>query len=49
MTKAVVAKPAPDFKAAVANPDLSIGAVTLSQFKGKYVVLFFYPLVSGMY
>ncbi|OGH04414.1 MAG: hypothetical protein A2600_03925 [Candidatus Lambdaproteobacteria bacterium RIFOXYD1_FULL_56_27] len=41
----LVTKPAPDFKAKAVMPDNTIKAdFTLSQFKGKYVVLFFYPL-----
>src|SRR4026209_1530538 len=38
-----VSQPAPDFKAdAYVNGDFK--EVSLSQFRGKYVVLFFYPL-----
>ena len=41
----LVTKPAPDFKAKAVMPDNTIKAdFTLGQFKGKYVVLFFYPL-----
>jgi alkyl hydroperoxide reductase subunit AhpC len=40
----LVTKPAPDFKAEAVLKDGSFGELTLSQFKGKYVVLFFYPL-----
>ncbi|WP_085444715.1 peroxiredoxin [Magnetofaba australis] len=41
----LVGKPAPDFKATAVMPDNSFNdAFTMSQFKGKYVVLFFYPL-----
>lgn len=40
----LVTKPAPDFTSAAVFADGSFGEVTLSQFKGKYVVLFFYPL-----
>ena len=40
----LVTKPAPDFTAEAVFADGSFGNVTLSQFKGKYVVLFFYPL-----
>jgi peroxiredoxin (alkyl hydroperoxide reductase subunit C) len=34
---------APDFTAQAVLPDLSFTTVTLSQFRGKYVVLLFYP------
>lgn len=40
----LVTKEAPDFTADAVLPDNSIGEVTLSSYKGKYVVLFFYPL-----
>ncbi len=40
----LVTKPAPDFTAEAVFPDGSFGNVTLSEFKGKYVALFFYPL-----
>ncbi len=41
----LVGKKAPDFKAqAVINGNQIVEDFTLSQFKGKYVVLFFYPL-----
>lgn len=40
----LVTKPAPDFTAEAVMPDNSFGSITLSAFKGKYVVLFFYPL-----
>jgi alkyl hydroperoxide reductase subunit AhpC len=41
--KAVIGKPAPDFKTmAVVNGEFK--TVSLSDYKGKYVVLFFYPL-----
>ena len=41
----LVTKPAPDFTATAAMPDNSINeAFTLSSHRGKYVVLFFYPL-----
>ncbi|NOZ23290.1 MAG: peroxiredoxin [Planctomycetes bacterium] len=40
----LVGKSAPDFTADAVMPDNSFGKVTLSKFKGKYVVLFFYPL-----
>ncbi|MEI8011961.1 MAG: peroxiredoxin [Candidatus Omnitrophota bacterium] len=40
----LVGKQAPDFKAAAVQGDKVLEGFTLSQFKGKYVVLFFYPL-----
>lgn len=40
----LVTKPAPNFKANAVLKDGSIAEVSLSQFKGKYVLLFFYPL-----
>ncbi len=40
----LVTKPAPDFKAEAVLKDGSFAELTLSQFKGKYVLLFFYPL-----
>jgi alkyl hydroperoxide reductase subunit AhpC len=40
----LVQKPAPDFKAQAVMPDGSFADVTLSQYRGKYVLLFFYPL-----
>jgi len=41
----LVGKKAPDFKAAAVMPDGSINSeFSLSDYKGKYVVLFFYPL-----
>ncbi|KAJ9468314.1 Thioredoxin peroxidase [Diplonema papillatum] len=43
-SKAVVQKPAPAFKADALMPDGSFKEVSLSDYKGKYVVLFFYPL-----
>lgn len=39
----LVNKPAPDFSVEAVLPDGSIEKTTLSQFRGKYVVLFFYP------
>ena len=39
-----VQKPAPDFTAEACMPDGSFKKVSLSDYKGKYVVLFFYPL-----
>ena len=41
---ALVAKPAPDFTAQAVMPDGSFKEIKLSDYKGKYVVLFFYPL-----
>jgi alkyl hydroperoxide reductase subunit AhpC len=40
----LVQKSAPDFKANAVHPDGSFGEVSLSQYRGKYVMLFFYPL-----
>ncbi|MCC6669768.1 MAG: peroxiredoxin [Planctomycetes bacterium] len=40
----LVGKQAPDFKAQTVMPDNSFKEVTLSSLRGKYVVLFFYPL-----
>jgi peroxiredoxin (alkyl hydroperoxide reductase subunit C) len=40
----LVTKPAPDFKAQAVHPNGSFGEIQLSQYKGKYVLLFFYPL-----
>ncbi|MBI4878353.1 MAG: peroxiredoxin [Planctomycetes bacterium] len=41
----LIGKSAPDFKATAVMPDNTIDpAFTLSSLKGKYVVLFFYPL-----
>lgn len=40
----LVQKPAPDFKAQAVMPDGSFAEVSLSQYRGKYVLLFFYPL-----
>jgi peroxiredoxin (alkyl hydroperoxide reductase subunit C) len=40
----LVGKPAPDFTAKAVWPDNSIKDIKLSDFRGKYVVLFFYPL-----
>ncbi len=40
----LVAKEAPDFKAQAVMPDGSFQEVSLKQYRGKYVVLFFYPL-----
>ena len=41
---ALVTKPAPDFTATAVMPDNSFQELTLSSYRGKYVVLFFYPL-----
>ena len=40
----LVQKPAPEFKAQAVMADGSFQKVSLADFKGKYVVLFFYPL-----
>jgi len=40
----LVTKEAPDFTADAVLPDGTFGQITLSSYKGKYVVLFFYPL-----
>lgn len=40
----LVKKQAPDFKAQAVMGDNSFEELTLSNYKGKYVVLFFYPL-----
>jgi peroxiredoxin (alkyl hydroperoxide reductase subunit C) len=40
----LVGKPAPDFTAQAVMPDNTFKQVKLSDYKGKYVVLFFYPL-----
>ncbi len=40
----LVAKEAPDFKAQAVMPDNSFKEISLSDYRGKYVVLFFYPL-----
>ncbi|MHB9139425.1 MAG: redoxin domain-containing protein [Victivallaceae bacterium] len=40
----LVTKPAPDFKAQAVMPDNTFEDIQLSSFKGKYVILFFYPL-----
>ena len=40
----LVSKPAPDFGAQAVMPDGSFDQIELSDYKGKYVVLFFYPL-----
>ena len=43
-TFAIVQNEAPDFKATTVMEDGSIKDVKLSDYRGKYVVLFFYPL-----
>ena len=40
----LVTKEAPDFTANAVLPDNTISQITLSSLRGKYVVLFFYPL-----
>jgi peroxiredoxin (alkyl hydroperoxide reductase subunit C) len=40
----IVTKEAPDFTAKAVMPDNSFAEMTLSSYRGKYVVLFFYPL-----
>lgn len=41
---ALVTKEAPDFTAQAVMPDNSFAELTLSSYRGQYVVLFFYPL-----
>ncbi|KAK8898169.1 peroxiredoxin [Tritrichomonas musculus] len=41
---AIVGEPAPDFKGTAVLPSLEFGDIELSQFKGKWLVLFSYPL-----
>ena len=41
---ALVAKPAPGFTSQAVMPDGSFKEIKLSDYKGKYVILFFYPL-----
>ncbi len=41
---ALVGKKAPDFTAKTVSPDNQFVDFTLSELKGKYVILFFYPL-----
>ena len=41
---AFVTKEAPDFTAQAVMPDNSFQEITLSQYRGKHVILFFYPL-----
>ena len=40
----LVTKEAPDFTAKAVLPDSTIADLTLSSYRGRYVVLFFYPL-----
>jgi peroxiredoxin 2/4 len=40
----LVTQEAPDFTADAVLPDGTFGQISLSSFRGKYVVLFFYPL-----
>lgn len=40
----LVSKPAPDFKATAVMPDGTFKEVKLEDYKGKYLLLFFYPL-----
>ncbi|MEQ8785328.1 MAG: peroxiredoxin [Pirellulaceae bacterium] len=40
----LVQQPAPEFKAQAVMPNGSFKEVSLSEYKGKYVLLFFYPL-----
>jgi len=40
----LVTKPAPDFKAQAVMADGSFKEISLADYKGKYVLLFFYPL-----
>jgi peroxiredoxin 2/4 len=40
----LVTQEAPDFTAQAVMPDNSFAELTLSKYRGKYVVLFFYPL-----
>jgi len=40
----LVTQEAPDFTAEAVMADNSFGEITLSNFRGKYVILFFYPL-----
>jgi len=43
-SKAFVQKPAPSFEAEAVMPDGSFKTVKLADYKGKYLVFFFYPL-----
>ena len=40
----LVSRPAPEFEAQAVMPDGSFKQIKLSDYKGKYVVIFFYPL-----
>jgi peroxiredoxin (alkyl hydroperoxide reductase subunit C) len=40
----LVTQEAPDFTAEAVMPDNTFGEITLSRYRGKYVLLFFYPL-----
>lgn len=40
----LVTRPAPEFEAKAVMADGNVETIRLSQFRGKYVVLFFYPL-----
>src|SRR5689334_10303258 len=40
----LVTKEAPDFTSEAVMPDNTFGEITLSNYRGKYVILFFYPL-----
>lgn len=40
----LVTQNAPDFTASAVMPDNTFGEVTLSDYRGKYVILFFYPM-----
>lgn len=40
----LVTRPAPDFKAQAVMPDGSFKELSLSDYKGKYVILYFYPM-----
>ncbi|WP_298271735.1 peroxiredoxin [Geobacter sp.] len=40
----LVTQEAPDFTADAVMPDNTFGTIKLSSFRGKYVILFFYPL-----
>ncbi len=44
MSKAIIRKPAPQFSTDALMPDGSFKTVSLSDYKGKWVILFFYPL-----
>lgn len=44
MNEAIVQNEAPDFVAQAVMPDGSVKELKLSSYRGKYVVLFFYPL-----